>query len=532
MHSRETPSTRAPTFEDIAVENRKRLALMGVMPNNRAIVHSLMQMMSCTGELCNLAYHNETSLSPFEHSEVRAVIGKMAVCLATIGDVFDVNVGQEAMETIAEQLKKTKDATPVRGRSEQKVSAPILIAKSNAASAGGSENNEEPNVLLSPTSNRDFFGYLDELVKYSPSDFEKADLKWVAPLPDGTIQDLIENGSTINVKYKDLPKYLDCVRRYRNARTNDPLKGKRGANPSSSVSAPRPKSATFPVTKGGNPVRDKEESPFSPTNLEGGLLSPNVNAFAVAMDASMPKVNTGNTSSSEVGTSEAEFYTRVEAVKQGHVMGAQVAQLNLTFSVPRNGKLVELIPNGIHVKVTSANVAEFLRLLEDKSAMMNGRVRRLESIKKLEVTGAGPQDLSRDKDKFSPTHFSKDIFAPYEERTSFLVDCDASDEILPVFIKEREQQQRRTESKYVSVVCQGDTKSWKAIIDELQRDPSALKKYGVTFCVPSAVVLDATEEEQATKVHELTKGGITTPVEESQLWLFYRMIEQYYCPSV
>ncbi|PWU94873.1 hypothetical protein C4B63_24g324 [Trypanosoma cruzi] len=163
--------------------------------------------------------------------------------------------------------------------------------------------------------------------------------------------------------------------------------------------------------------------------MDGGLMSPGTLMFPSASDTSAAKADIGDFSSAELCSSDADFCAKVEGLKRGQVTGLQIAQLNLTFSVPRNGRLVELIPNGIHVKVTSANVAEFLRLLGDKSVNQCGRIRRMESIKKIEVTGAGSQDLSREKDKFSPTHFSKDIFAPYEDRTSFLVDFDASDEI-------------------------------------------------------------------------------------------------------
>ncbi|ORC92778.1 uncharacterized protein TM35_000021040 [Trypanosoma theileri] len=537
MLSKEVPSARTPTFDDIAVENRKRLELMGIVPSNKAVVHSLMQMMSCMGELSHLAYNNEASLSPFEHSEVRAVIGKMAVCLATMGEAFDINVGHAAMESMVKQPQKTTETTSSRfPRSEEKKSAPIRVT-----GVGNGNEYKEPNILLSPTSNREFFGYLDELITYNKNDFENADLKWVAPLPDGTIQELIENGSTINVQYEDLPKYLDCVKQYRNARGNENFTNKRGQDNQANFSTTQSIRSAAISTAINNQLQNKEQSLFSPNNLESGLLSPNNNnnnnqAFTMTSDVSVPKVNhtpIPSTVDFAAGTSVSDFYAKVDALKHGNVTGPQIAQLNLTFSLPRNGKLVELIPNGIHVRVTSANVAEFLRLLEDKSAILNGKVRRLESIKRLEVTGAGPQDLSREKDKFSPTHFSKDIFSPYEERTTFLVDCDASEEILPAFIKEREQQkQRKIESIYVRVVRQGDVKSWRAIIERVLSDSSALKEYGVTFCVPAAVAPDTTEEEQLTGIHELMRNGTTTLVEDSQLWHFSRMIEPYYHPSV
>ncbi|KAF8280491.1 hypothetical protein TcBrA4_0097500 [Trypanosoma cruzi] len=527
MYSKEILSACAPTFEDIALENRKLLELLGILPNNRAVLHSLMQMMSCMGELSNLAYNNETSLSPFEQGEVRAVVGKMAVCLATFGEAFGINVGQAAMDTLADQFHRASNSTLGRSRAERKKSfLSTLVAEDTAKEEGKGHAQARPNILLSPTSNRDFFGFLDELVTYSRSDFEKAELKWVAPLPDGTIQELVENGSAINVQYNDLPKYLECVQRYRNARTNEANRNKPEAETAPFVTSQRVKSVSVPILP-DNSQHDKERPISSPGVMDGGLMSPGTLMFPSASDTSAAKADIGDFSSAELCSSDADFCAKVEGLKRGQVTGLQIAQLNLTFSVPRNGRLVELIPNGIHVKVTSANVAEFLRLLGDKSVNQCGRIRRMESIKKIEVTGAGSQDLSREKDKFSPTHFSKDIFAPYEDRTSFLVDFDASDEILPIFIKEREQQQRRAESQYVRVVCQGDLKAWRAIIDEVQNNPAALKKYGVTFCVPAAVVVDATEEEQTTKVHELMRGGISTPVEDSQLWLFSRLIEQF-----
>ncbi|CCD12158.1 unnamed protein product [Trypanosoma congolense IL3000] len=193
---------------------------------------------------------------------------------------------------------------------------------------------------------------------------------------------------------------------------------------------------------------------------------------------------------------------------------------------------MELIPNGIYVKVTESNVSEFLRLLADKSAALSGRVRRLESIRRLEVAGVSLQDLSRDKDKFSPTHFSKDIFAPYDARTCFLVDADASEEILPLYLREQEELQRKADTYYLRVIRQGDIKTWRTIFDHVQSDPSALKRYGVTFCVPSALSSRDAEGDRELNVHELITRGSNTPVEESQLWLFTKMVKQLLQPVV
>ncbi|RNE99998.1 hypothetical protein TraAM80_07863 [Trypanosoma rangeli] len=531
MHSREMSSVRTPTFEDIALENRRRLGLMGILPNNRVALHSLMQMMSCMGELSNLALNSEASLSPFEQGEVRTVIGKMAVCLATFSEAFEINVGQAAMDTLRDYSQKADTSTIGRSRGDQKkTTLSTRVAGEGLDEEPGSRTHEEPNVLLSPTSNRDFFRFLDELVTYSRSDFEKAELKWVAPLPDGTIQDLIENGSSINVQYKDLPLYLECVQRYRNARTNEAQGSKTDAEPSSSATFQRAR--TIVSVAPGKPHYKKESLIVSPhTTMDGGPMSPSSLIFPTAPDTSIPRASVGDSNSAELATSEADFRAKVDRLKQGQVTGSQIAQLNLTFSVPQTNGLLELIPNGIHVKVTSANVGEFLRLLGDKSGIQNGKIRRMESIKKLEVSSAGSQDISRDKEKFSPTHFSKGIFAPYDERTSFFVDVDASDELLPAFIKDRESQRRGAETPYVRVIRKGDLRTWRMMIDEVQKHPSAIKEYGVTFCVPATIASHATEEEQATKVHELIKDGASTLVDESQVWLFSRLIEQFLHPN-
>nr|CCD21836.1 hypothetical protein, T. brucei homolog Tb09.160.0350 [Trypanosoma congolense IL3000] len=230
--------------------------------------------------------------------------------------------------------------------------------------------------------------------------------------------------------------------------------------------------------------------------------------------------------------SENEFHAKVDAIRSGVIAGPLIAQQNLTFSVPRDGKLMELIPNGIYVKVTESNVSEFLRLLADKSAALSGRVRRLESIRRLEVAGVSLQELSRDKDKFSPTHFSKDIFAPYDARTCFLVDADASEEILPLYLREQEELQRKADTYYLRVIRQGDIKTWRTIFDHVQSDPSALKRYGVTFCVPSALSSRDGEGDRELNVHELITRGSNTPVEESQLWLFTKMVKQLLQPVV
>ncbi|RHW67316.1 hypothetical protein DPX39_000024800 [Trypanosoma brucei equiperdum] len=526
---------RMLVIEDIVTENRKRMELMGINANNESLCRLLLQMMSGVGELSNLAEQGEgaLSLSRFEQEEVRTLIGRLAVSLFTVADICEVNLGQTAMDFISDQIQRKNSAPSLSFKEASKRSAPVPIVGDKGTGNHALYATEQPQVLLSPTSNRDFFSQLDALLTHNREDFEKADLKWVAPLPDGTVHELIENGSTINVSYDDIPMYLEKIQRYRNARVTEISTMARHCDVNTRHGS-RPKGAAVAVCA-SDAKKERFDQLFSPpSTADSALLNSNIGAvkkYPSPSEIMLQQPNPVDATLIGVVVSEAEFQAKVEAIKSGHIFGPAIAQQNLTFSVPRGGKLVELVPNGIHMKVTSANVSEFLRLLNDKSAALGGRVRRLESIKKLEVAGVGSQDLSREKGKFSPTHFSKDIFAPYDERTSFFVDTDASEEILPLYLRDQEELQRRADTYYVHVIRQGDIKTWNAIFEQVQADPSMLKKYGVTFCVPSSFSSHGSENEQRPRIHELITRGSTTPVEESQLWLFTKMVKQVMHPS-
>ncbi|KAG8343573.1 HECT domain [Trypanosoma vivax] len=525
MPPKDLRETHALTIDEIAAANRRWRQATGIVPGNNETLHSLLEMMSSVGELSNLVCGDVSALSPFEEEEVRVVLGRCLLSLLTFGDAFSVNVGHAAMDVIARQLSKANYR--VKGATAPKSDIDITAADAMVASHQG----ELP--ILSPTSTRIFFDQLDKLVACSKEDFEKAELKWVAPLPNGEVRELIENGAATSVKYSDVPSYLEMVRPYRNACAGDGNTEERLCKPSKTLvvakSAPVPINAA--AREGGDEMSlfsfHSDPSLITPHNSTGLVGEPRF----VVSNTTAPRIDDRDCAVADSAQEAADFEAKVGALRSGHVAASQIAQLNLTFSVPRGGKLIELVPNGIHVKVTAANVSEFLRLIEDKSTIATGRVRRLESIKKLEVSVPKSQDLWRDKGKFSPTHFSKDIFAPYDERTSFLVDFDACDETLPAFIREQDQLQQKNDTPYVSVVRQGDLKKWRAIFEEVQADPSALQKYGVTFCVPSALTSSSARGENGPQVHELIRRGSTTPVDKAQLWLFLRMVAQLSSPT-
>eukprot|EP00756_Hemistasia_phaeocysticola_P010761 Hpha_TRINITY_DN15042_c3_g21::TRINITY_DN15042_c3_g21_i1::g.125815::m.125815 len=152
-------------------------------------------------------------------------------------------------------------------------------------------------------------------------------------------------------------------------------------------------------------------------------------------------------------TLKEDFFPMVEAL-QSQVFGpAEFDALDLTFCVPEpDGRIIDLIPNGRHVKVTLATRDEFVKLALEwrgKNSRTAGRggsfgsssppssvrgvsampapLRPRPSLKRT-LTVQLPKkdwDPERVRGLFSPTHFQHNLFSPYAAGTNFNVDYGA-----------------------------------------------------------------------------------------------------------
>lgn len=539
-------SADSVTFEELAERNRLRMERQGLSCTPQTVEMSVLQMMSALGELATLSYRTKASISNFEREEIAAVLGKLAVAITVLGEAFEVDVGAAAVQQLEEEshtVVTLEEHSKPRPRGSQppapaeSASAPIPVNPSpTPANTTQSAAPQHESLVLSPTSNHSFFDYVDQLSTFPKGLFEQANLKWIAPRPDGTVEELIPGGAHIDVDYDDLPEYLRCVQRYRDQRTT-PHTAQRKVEPEILVKAP-----------GYDP--DREAKLFSPTHFSNGLFSPmarvpdfipaEVRPPVCLNDASHVQ---GPTAAAEVppprqpsqsrpmqgAYSADEFWRSVERIRRGEVYGPQIAQLGLTFSYPEGDRVIELTKDGIQIMVTSNNANEFLRLLENRSKTVAshangaGKVHRSNSIRRLEVAQL-PVDNNRES--FSPSHFSHGLFAPYEAKSTFYVDYDESEKTLPPFLKEQRQQARR--NSYLNAVRNRDYETIGGIIREVKANPAAVDKYGVVFCVPSSLEPASTEEERTTGLHALYPGSTLQAVAPAQQGIFLALVRQYF----
>ncbi|KAK7197698.1 hypothetical protein NESM_000721700 [Novymonas esmeraldas] len=558
---------------------------------------SLMRMMAVMGELSALAFTTSTGMSPFEKDEVSVLVGKLSISVAMIAEAFHLNVTRSTLQYLEEELggggaaphrgpgpaprPATKDAA-AESRATATAPSPAAAARPGSTAAAAPHHvraappspsvlapataaaAQAPSVVLSPTSNDAFFRHVDQLATLPPEAFEKAGLKWVAPLPNGTIEELVPNGSAVGVRYEDFPQYLAHTARYREARASrtqpSPLPAQpadwvlRGGyrdptaaaarNANGGGSAPHA-AAGIPALLAQAPGYDpeRESALYSPNHFSGDLFSPMARAADMqTMSVAPPAVmaagengggeRRGRAAVQQIGRpyDAGSFHDKVAMLRRGVVPRAAIAQLGLTFSVPEGQSVVELVNDGIHVDVTAANVGEFLRLLDSypTAPPSSGRVHRTNSVRKIDVGRTIPDVPAT----FSPSHFSHDLFAPFQEPTAAVyVDYDKSDRMLPRYLKEHHVGATDTQELYVSAARSSDLTTLERIVQEAKADASALTRYGVTFSVPSSLEPYSTAEERRSGLHALFPSSALQRVHPREQLQFLSMARQYY-PNV
>ncbi|CBZ28089.1 conserved hypothetical protein [Leishmania mexicana MHOM/GT/2001/U1103] len=548
--------------------------------NAPTVESSLMRMMAVMGELSTLAFTSSSSMSPFEKDEVSLLIGKLSISVAMIAEAFHLNVGRSVLQYLEEELR----TVPLSQRGAVNNGRGTKAAEFDGTSAGAppldsrasvSDSppppppppvaNHERSVVLGPTENDDFLGHLDELAKLPREQFEKADLKWVAPLPNGTMEEVIPNGRWIKVRYEDFPHYIAHIARYRQGRASQPQSSPPSSQSTSAVGRQgyRHPNAEYPpnrapavsVAPSNIPVilaqapgydPDHESTLYSPGHFAGDLFSPlarasDVQTMSVVPPAAVVTDMGGGAAGFERCSRPAvqhigrpydvsSFHDKVNLLRRGAVPSAAIAQLGLTFSVPDGQRVVELVNDGMQVDVTAANVSEFLRLLDNYPTAQapSGRVHRTNSVRKIDV-GRIISDVPA---TFSPSHFSHGLFAPYQEPTSSVyVDYDKSERMLPRYLKEHHVSPADTRGLYVSAARSSDYATLERIVQEVKVNPSALTKYGVTFSVPSSLEPYSTPDERRSGLHALFPSSALQPVQPEDRLHFLSLARQYY-PNV
>ncbi|KPA74047.1 hypothetical protein ABB37_09356 [Leptomonas pyrrhocoris] len=541
---------------------------------------SLMRMMAAMGELSALAFANASGISPFEREEVSRLIGKLSISVASIAEAFGLNVARSTLQYLDEEMSATPAVPPRNASGGQSSSPPNndtpLSSAANAPSPQNPNNastessaQSGASVVLSPASNVRFFHFVDQLATAPRESFEEANLRWVAPAPNGAIEELIPNGRAITVEYDDFPRYRAQLAQYRETRAwqarassasaspnpvnlsaNTAVVGGGGPSPFSVPTGPAVASipAALPAAvaqaSGYDPARESDL--YSPSHFSGGFFSPmarvaETGVVNVYPPAAVMASEAANGADADVRRRQAlrqigrpyevrDFNQKVRLLRSGVVQGTEIAKLGLTFSVPDGPQVIELIGDGMQVDVTAANAKAFLTLLDDFSsaqAPSPAQVHRTNSVRKINVGSIIPDVTPT----FSPSHFSHDLFAPYSKPTSAVyVDYDKSERILPPFLKEQSPpaEPKDTRNVYLSAARCSDCATLERILREVKANPAAVSKYGVTFCVPSSLEPYSSAEELHTGLHALFPSSALQPVTPEQQPQFLSLVRQYF----
>lgn len=600
------------TLQFIGEKNAERLRQLRVPTDSQTVGASLMCMVAALGELATLSCRDASSLSPFERSEAGFVLGRMTVALSTIGRCLDIDLGAAALMVLGEgstdhlprSAGDSADQEPQRQPFKEDATAPLVHELHHAGPPGGAlgpddtANESSPSSLvLSPASRDSFFTYLDRLAGDTKEAVEKADLRWVAPNEDGLLEELIPDGRRVSVPYSLFPTYFDMVQRrrrcWRQVSSN--------TAPARFAAHPRPQPETLITMEVPGYDAANEARLFSPTHFSNDLFSPRAAAGpsellqaevklpaavasapgrAAAVGAGLrgtvpaPYAASPQTSSQQPRNAGPpptqlprqpmdlrEFDAIVDALRSGAVSGPTIAQLGLTFCFPRGDSVVELTPDGLQIMVTSANCAEFLRLLDEArrapAAPATERIHRMDSVRRLQPMVAPSEG---DTASFSPSHFHHGLFAPFDEKSTFYVDYDEAERTLPPFLKQRkiwEQQQQQPQPQqqqpqqqpqappppppppragpytdlsavYTSALRNNDLAALAHIVGEVRASASAVTTYGVTFAVPSSLEPNATLAEKASGVHELFPGSSKRFVKPGEQAVYLAFAQPYF----
>lgn len=295
---------------------------------------------------------------------------------------FDNNIFAPFQTIDSLQAKPSGAAEPPKNECRQ----PSAAAR--AAMAVAAAHNGEAGAHEEATANyvydiRAFSEMLDsiELIntengeRFTEEDFAALDVRYWVPL-GGKIIDLFPDGHKQKVRLEDAKKYVKLARE------------KLGLAPRNPSEKRTPKKALKTPPPSGDP------GPFSPSHFQYDLFAPFISEreFAQAVATERP-----------ISAAEADHHLRqlLSSLEVGQWNAADIERLNLTFTIPENGKIVELFDGGAKESVTAARKDEFVLLAKQRLLPAAGEVSR-------SLPAPEPS-----KQLFSPSHFEHDIFSPF-----------------------------------------------------------------------------------------------------------------------
>eukprot|EP00388_Colpodella_angusta_P040066 GDKK01049127.1.p1 GENE.GDKK01049127.1~~GDKK01049127.1.p1 ORF type:complete len:266 (-),score=47.04 GDKK01049127.1:431-1228(-) len=259
----------------------------------------------------------------------------------------------------------------------------------------------------------------------------------------------------------------------------------------------------------------------------------------------------------------------------GEISRDEVASQGLTFSVPTSdGQTLELISNGAKINVNRNNVDSFLSSVKEKMSNPNtSRIIRTNSIRPMAVHNV-PYNPIVDQGKFSPSHFSNDLFSPFNSNTA--VNVDLNDQaIVPNYLRGgggsqasnrasstpqqqspqlaqyrdptlMQQQQSNNQGGGASAIAalrntatarnkgfvdriRTSDDEFVAILSQLDANHNLASEFGVTFCVPTACVNKAVLQQNPAAnydgIYDLIPNGRNLSVAPPNVAEYFQMIE-------
>ncbi|CUE72078.1 Hypothetical protein, putative [Bodo saltans] len=329
------------TLDDLLARQRERLTAQGVAMKPRSAEIALLQVVSHVGELASVV-HRSSPLTQFERDEISNILGSLILGVATIGDVFGVDVAEAALQNINQHMNRVdlRSAAPREERPTN--STPSSTRDPRVVST--IEADQARQILLSPATRRNFFPTLDVVTQFTREQFDNLQMTWTAPKVDGEMVEVVPGGKHKALTYDQLPEYLRSVEplRVEHQILEDAPPALQGL-PSSVAAVTAANGVVVrhvdvPQPPGYN--ADQVKTLFSPTHFDHGLFSPH--SVAKALDVPYPSVEEDvnppaaveAAAGPKLPTNQVEFFTIVDEIAKGKITGDALSSLQLTFSMP------------------------------------------------------------------------------------------------------------------------------------------------------------------------------------------------------
>lgn len=547
--------------------------------------YTLKVLVSVVGELAAISTNFENSAA--DRESLAKVLGAISCCNIALHDCYKIGCAEAVATFLNDPAARAKNAHALTVQTPEH----------------GGVTPEADNGLISPRTVSNFFPELDRYRFKSREDYRN-ELSWFVLSDNGEVIDLKPNGRNIPVMYDELQYYLTLADLHRTkplAPVVEPVG--RVAPPPTVVNSESTPTQRFTKTLQVNaPGYNGEQvaALFSPTHFDNGLFAPLNTQTSLQVTYEKPvhdsppargasnnsTSNLGNNSSqTRVGPAQAEvekFWTLIAKIESQEITPDAVSNYNLTFSVPTaDGNTTELIAGGSKICVNRNNLQSFLNLVKEKmTCPSNARVMRTGSIRPMAVTSV-PYNPIVDEGKFSPSHFSRDLFAPFTSNTAVNVDLNNQD-LVPTFLRnpvpqsyinphpqqpqqqpqQQQQQQQQIPLGAASTQPQsaGVSKSnlasalrnfstnrkpavpsfvdrikdsddeFVAILSQLDSDHEKATEFGVTYCIPAAcvnkaILASAPQSSVVDGIFDLIPDGRNVPVPPSNVPQYFQMIE-------